>query len=601
MPGVKVQRRKAGTNRAAIYARVSDKSQDGEDKTSISEQISDMEAYCERRGLTIVARYQEVGRGWSKKRPEFQRMLADARQDRFDTIVCWKSDRLSRGMYPAAALMEVVEAHRLNIEAVMDAIDMKTFGLMAAVGKIELDNFRERASMGKRGSAKQGRVPIGNIPYGYRVGEDGRPEVDESEAEVVRRIYQMYVDEDKGTPAITRHLNAEGVPPSKSHGRWWDGQVYRILSNETYRGTWWYGRARYVATEEGMQVYEQPEDEWIGVPFPVLIDEETWAKTKALRRKRRIRSKRNTKVFYLLQHMVRCAECGFLMGGAATTKKEVKRNGKVYKYEMNPPRRYYRCYGYQQMRLQCRPKPMIRAERLEGLVWNEVKKVLENPNLIVAGIKAMDAQEDSGGLVEEIALAERDLQGVQIEEDRAIRLYVSGKITEDQLDHQRKFITERLEMLRSKLAGYRSQQTALTERRNLMENFVAWADEMGNRLDDLTDEGRREVLQFLLDGATIDGDYRVQITLAVPVDDFVSTEPPASGTGRRSSGECRSTHTRRSGSTSSRSCGTSWTTTTGTGSTSARGATALRPSTATSTASTGRWPTPSGSATGSTS
>ena len=60
---------KTEANRAAIYARVSDKSQDGEDKTSISEQIGEMEAHCESRGLTIVSRYQEVGRGWSKKRP----------------------------------------------------------------------------------------------------------------------------------------------------------------------------------------------------------------------------------------------------------------------------------------------------------------------------------------------------------------------------------------------------------------------------------------------------------------------------------------------------------------------------------------------------
>ena len=154
MPGTKVQRQKSGGNRAAIYARVSDKSQDGEDKTSISEQTGEMEAYCEGKGLTITARYQEVGRGWSKKRPEFQRMLADARKERFDVIVCWKSDRLSRGMYPAAALMEVVEAHQIRLEAVMDAIDMKTFGLMAAIGKIELDNFRERSTLGKRGTAK---------------------------------------------------------------------------------------------------------------------------------------------------------------------------------------------------------------------------------------------------------------------------------------------------------------------------------------------------------------------------------------------------------------------------------------------------------------
>ena len=66
--------KKMEMNRAAIYARVSDKSQDGEDKTSISEQIGEMEAYCEQKGMTITARYQEVGRGWSKKRAEFQGM-----------------------------------------------------------------------------------------------------------------------------------------------------------------------------------------------------------------------------------------------------------------------------------------------------------------------------------------------------------------------------------------------------------------------------------------------------------------------------------------------------------------------------------------------
>ena len=167
----RITERKTKANRAAIYARVSDKSQDGEDKTSISEQIGEMEAYCEGKGLTITARYQEVGRGWTKKRPEFQRMLADARKGRFDTIVCWKSDRLSRGMYPAA-LMEVVEAHQIRLEAVMDAIDMKTFGLMAAIGKIELDNFRERSTLGKRGDGQAGtgahrRRPL-RIPHRRR-------------------------------------------------------------------------------------------------------------------------------------------------------------------------------------------------------------------------------------------------------------------------------------------------------------------------------------------------------------------------------------------------------------------------------------------------
>ena len=134
-----------------------------------------MEAYCERKGLTITARYQEVGRGWSKKRPEFQRMLADANEGtlRHHRVLEVRPPQ-GRGMYPAAALMEVVEAHQIRLEAMMDAVDMKTFGLMAAIGKIELDNFWERSTMGKRGAAKQGRAPTGGLPYGYRIGDDGR-------------------------------------------------------------------------------------------------------------------------------------------------------------------------------------------------------------------------------------------------------------------------------------------------------------------------------------------------------------------------------------------------------------------------------------------
>ena len=174
MPG-RTTRGTAEANRAAIYARVSDKSQDGEDKTSISEQIGDMEAYCERKGLTIAARYQEVGRGWSKKRPEFQRMLADARKGRFETIVCWKSDRLSRGMYPAAALMEVVEAHQIRLEAVMDAIDMKTFGLMAAIDKIELTTSGRGPQWASVGRPSRDACPQADSPTDTASATTGGP------------------------------------------------------------------------------------------------------------------------------------------------------------------------------------------------------------------------------------------------------------------------------------------------------------------------------------------------------------------------------------------------------------------------------------------
>ncbi len=170
---------------------------------------------------------------------------------------------------------------------------------------------------------------------------------------------------------------------------------------------------------------------------------------------------------------------------------------------------------------------MIRAERLEGLVWGEVKRVLDNPDLIVAGIEALDSRED-GGLAEEIDTAEHDLQKVQLEEERIIRLFVSGKITEDQMDHQRRYITERLETLRARLDDYRDRETAEKEKRLAMEHVVQWVSRIGDGLDDLPDEGRREVLRLLLDGVTIDGENNVNLTLAIPTEEFVSIETPTS-------------------------------------------------------------------------
>ena len=110
---------------------------------------------------------------------------------------------------------------------------------------------------------------------------------------------------------------------------------------------------------------------------------------------------------------------------------------------------------------------------------------------------------------------------------------MSGKITEDQLDHQRRYITERLETLRARLDDYRDRETAENEKRLAMEHVVQWVSRIGDGLDDLPDEGRRKVLRLLLDGVTIDGENNVNLTLAIPTEEFVSIETPTSGSTNR--------------------------------------------------------------------
>ena len=74
-----------------------------------------------------------------------------------------------------------------------------------------------------------------------------------------------------------------------------------ILGNATYTGSWVYGKYRHIATEDGMKIYDQPRDTWIEIPVPQIIDDETWERAQARKKRRSGKAKRNTDVLYLLQ------------------------------------------------------------------------------------------------------------------------------------------------------------------------------------------------------------------------------------------------------------------------------------------------------------
>ncbi len=176
------------------------------------------------------------------------------------------------------------------------------------------------------------------------------------------------------------------------------------------------------------------------------------------------------------------------------------------------------CNGMQSLRLPCREQTYIRAEPLKEPIWSEVKRVIQNPDLIVAGIDPLDSR-DSGGLEEQISRAERDLRSIQTREERAITLFVSGRITEAHLDNQRRFITERLENFRAKLDDYRAWAASDAEKLRLTEAVFAWARDVGQGMDESTPEQQKEILQMVVEEVIVHRNDNVNITLAIPIDD----------------------------------------------------------------------------------
>ncbi len=368
--------------RAALYARVSTPAQGEEDKASIPEQISRIEQYCQEKGCSIAERYIDIGYSGAKsKRPEFQRMLNDAKNSKFDVIICWKADRLSRGMYPAAALMEVIEPLGINLEAVEERLDMNYFALLAVIGKMEQDNMKARSKMGKEAKAKRG-LPLGSHPHGYTYNkETGLLEINEKEASVVRWMFDLYLN-GSSIRQITAKLNDLGIPtPTPSKYGWLTSRVAIILGRSAYRG-----EAYYNQTRGSGKRHFKPKEEWIRIPCPGIISNETFEAVQARKKSNKQFRRRTSKHAFLLKHLLYCSECGMQFYGTTlgTTFTKLLADGTKKTYHHKQEYAFYMCRGmmFYPRIYDCRSPKRIWAHDIEPLVWNKIDETLHRPEML---------------------------------------------------------------------------------------------------------------------------------------------------------------------------------------------------------------------------
>ena len=183
---------------------------------------------------------------------------------------------------------------------------------------------------GKRRRAQVGEVSVlSNAPYGYRYirKTDEAPAaylIDEAEARVVRSVYEMYTVEGLSIGEIARRLNRERIPTRKA-SRWERSVIWALLRNPAYRGLACFGKTRASARTRVMRPqrrrgattacttagHERPREEWIEIPVPALVTEESFARAQELLHQNKIRSRRRTIAPSVVQGLVSCAKCGY--------------------------------------------------------------------------------------------------------------------------------------------------------------------------------------------------------------------------------------------------------------------------------------------------
>ena len=231
-------------SKAAIYARTS--SSKPEFHYSIDEQVSRCWNRCTANDWDVAYVFtDEAETGTDTDRPEFQRMLQRARDGAFDIVVFWKLDRFCRSLADLVKTEEKLDEYGVALQSVTEYIDTSSpvgrfnFRNLASAAELESDLTSQRVKIGMHGMAKENRWPNNQPPIGYELADDQTLKINDKEAELVRRIFRMYLDH-RSMPEVAHQLNKQGLETKQDEtwGRW---SVRQVLSNDLYRGEYQLG------------------------------------------------------------------------------------------------------------------------------------------------------------------------------------------------------------------------------------------------------------------------------------------------------------------------------------------------------------------------
>ena len=342
-------------NRAALYIRVSTLEQ-AQEGYSVGEQKERLIAYCKAKDWLIADIYVDGGyTGSNLNRPGIQKLMAET--DKFDLVLVYKLDRLSRSQRDTLYLIEeVFRPKGVDFISMQESFDTSTpfgkamIGLLAVFAQLEREQIKERTWMGRVARAKTGlHHGGGNIPIGYEY-EDGKLIVNPYEAEQVRKIYEWYLA-GASLKAITDRLQAQGYTNKYSSYNSWSS-VRNILGNETYTGMLHFGD---IIVEDAHEA---------------IISKEQFDATQILRGKRSEKYGSNSfQSKHLLTGLIFCGHCGG---------RYYLRNSGKYSY--------YACYSRtKQMKNMVKDPNCMnkiwKAQDLEPIIDEKIRELLRSPEM----------------------------------------------------------------------------------------------------------------------------------------------------------------------------------------------------------------------------
>lgn len=515
---------------AALYARVSSLKQQLNE--NMASQIAALQEYARQHDFHISPQHIYKDDGYSGARldrPALYRLRDAVAQGEVETVIILSPDRLARQF--AYQYIVVEEFERAGCEVIFTSQNFGTSPaermlqeMTGVFAEYERALITERCRRGRLHRARQGQIWMSEAPFGYsyipRTDKcPGKLVVNEAEAEVVRMIFRWLIDEQLSTYQINKRLNESGIRTRRGKERWCGGKIINLLRNPIYTGTFYYNKRLHVpakrrnlpgdapARKYNSSCVQRPQEEWIAIEVPAIIDQETWEQARRQLQLNKERAPRNNKMHdYLLKGLLVCGCCNLRMLGHAGD--PVRR------------RRRYLCSRKETLHAGAKPCPnrTVLAEAIEEQVWQSVSELLSHPQLLLEQYQLR--QEPSYGTPEqqEQQRLERRLAALRREGQRLIDAYQSGVIELNDLKERRERVTEECQRLEARLLSLRQQQQEEQRQASLTATVEEFCHNICTALDNPSFETKQKVLRLVVEQVVFVED-QITIKHVIPVSD----------------------------------------------------------------------------------
>ena len=423
--------------KAALYVRVSTLNQI--ERESLSTQEERLKAYCKANDIQDYKIYKDAGISAKDiRRPALEQLMQDIEQEKVNIVVVTKLDRITRSLKDLIGLMELFEKEKTKFISITQNIDttgpMGRFmlNLLGSVAQVEREMTAERVAEDMLHRALSGKWNGGPVPYGYTIrqriinelGAKGVSEdkavkeaarkapeakrlyVDKEESVIVKRIYEMYLEE-KSLRGVTNRLNAEGYKTRKSM-LWASASMLRILTNPTYTGRIWYGKRK---TSLSGKLKNVPKEKWqiVKGEHERIISDNVFYQVQDIIGERSFKKTRAEKT-YLLSGLLRCGKCHGTMYGYTYRKKYKSREtGKTKVTEYF----WYKCHNNASKGSTVCEGITLPGNELEDFVVKELMKLSKDRKFLNDKKKMMKVLEEK---LKPKHSADRDLKRLVAEE-----------------------------------------------------------------------------------------------------------------------------------------------------------------------------------------